>query len=131
MTEHRTIADLINTRKDAGKSLRGMARRATAMGTPIGASALSAYATGRTTGWPSHATRQALANALDMPIDEIVRGAAATCAPLPDQGQLDGPGMQEWTALIEGRTDEEVRDVLTVARAVLRMWDAARERPQA
>jgi len=130
LTEHRTIAELIIARRGENKSLRGMARRAAAMGTPITASALSAWATGRVRGWPSASTRKALANALDVSVGEIALAATATSElTSPDPAQLDRPDVHAWLALIEGRTEVEIEGALGVARATLRMWDAARNEP--
>jgi transcriptional regulator with XRE-family HTH domain len=125
-----TLAELISARKDGNKSLRGMARRAAAMGTPISASALSAYATGKRSSCPSAGTREALANALDVPIEQIGLAATATCLiqlQAPDLPVL--PSTQDWLALIEGRSDAEISGVRDVVRVTLRLWDAAKDEP--
>lgn len=132
MSEQRTLAELINSRKAAGNlSLRAMSRRAAAKGTPISPSALSAYAIGKSTNWPSASTREALANALDVPVEQIVLAATATCGATAadDADLLVRPDVQDWLALIDGRSDVEVQAALDVARAALRLWDTAKEQP--
>lgn len=129
------LARLIANRRAAGPppegagSLRDMEQRAAARGTPISRQSLSDYATGKVRTYPSEATRRALANALDVGVEEVTAAALETAAPELREGR--GAQLQHAQAflrLTEGRSDDEIEQLLGVVVAAIRAMDARERR---
>lgn len=122
------LARLIANRKSAGAgSLRDMEQRAAARGTPISRQSLSDYANRRVSAYPSEATRRALANALEVDVEEVTAAALETAAPELKEGR--GTKLQHAQAflrLTEGCSDDEIEQLLGVVVAAMRAIDAHR-----
>lgn len=120
------LARLIANRKAAGAgSLRAMEERAAARGTPISRTTLSDYANGRIRAYPSEDTRRALAHALDVSVEEVTAAAIETAAPELKEGRgTELQHAQAFLRLTEGRSDDEIEQLLGVVVAALRAMDA-------
>jgi transcriptional regulator with XRE-family HTH domain len=114
-----------------GKPLtfRDLERRATEHGHKISFSTLAAYARGDRAALPPPSIREAIAAALGVPVDVIMRSAVESAAPqvLDDNGRVADHAMA-WLVLTEGRTEQEIAHLLGVARQVLRGLDEVRGR---
>lgn len=125
------LAQLIESRKQAGAgSLRDMERRAAAAGRPISRTSIGDYANGKQTAFPNEEIRHALAAAIDSSFEVVTKAALQSAAPDAD---IDGRNLQRaeaWLKLTEGRSDEEVRHLLSVVRAAVEGFDAMRQPQQ-
>lgn len=124
-----TLAKLIQDRRHelGGVSLRELARRAADQGFEISVSSLSVYASGKRTALPELSIREAMAAALELPIEVVNAAAVESAVPAMSSGDGANRGAQHalaWAVLTESRTDEEVRHLLSVVRTVLQGLDA-------
>jgi hypothetical protein len=125
------LAELFEYRRRNGAgSLRDMEQRAAARGTPISKTALGEYASGKKAHHlPAPEIRAALANALDVDVEQVMAAVAVTAAPelLDDKGRV-APHSVAWLLMTEGRSEAEIKHVLAVVEQVLKGMDAVRDR---
>lgn len=125
------LAELGALEHPQGKPLgfRDLERRANERGHKISFSTLAAYARGDRAALPPPSTREAIAAALGVPVDVVMRAAIESAAPqvLDDDGRVADHAMA-WLVLTEGRTEQEIQHLLGVARQVLRGLDEVRGR---
>lgn len=117
-------------RRNGAGSLRVMEQRAAERGTPISKTALGEYASGKKAHHlPSPEIRLALANALDVDVEQVMAAIAVTAAPelLDDEGRV-APESVAWLMMTAGRSKEEIEHVLAVVEQVLKGMDAVRDR---
>lgn len=127
------LARLIANRRAAGPppegagSLRDMEQRAAEHGTPISRQSLSDYATGKVRAYPPERTRRALAHALDVSYEEVTAAALESAAPeIKETGGAQLQHAQAFLRLTDGRTDDEIEQLLGVVVAAMRAMDAHR-----
>lgn len=122
------LARLIKAQQAAGAgTLRDMERRAAADGTPISRTQLNDYANGVTRAYPSVDRRQAIANAIDVTLEEVTAAALVTAAPeLEDSPHVQVQQAHAFVRLTAGRSPEEVEQLLGVVAAALKAMDAHR-----
>jgi transcriptional regulator with XRE-family HTH domain len=117
-------------RRNGAGSLRDMEQRAASRGTPISKTTLGEYASGKKAHHlPTPEIRIALANALDVDVDQVMASIAVTAAPelLDDKGRV-APHSVAWLLMTEGRSEDEINHVLAVVEQVLKSMDAVRDR---
>jgi transcriptional regulator with XRE-family HTH domain len=122
------LARLIANRKTAGAgSLRDMEQRAAEHDTPISRQTLSDYANGKVRAYPSESTRRALAHALGVGYEEVTAAALESAAPeMKESGGAQLQHAQAFLRLTDGRTDDEIEQLLGVVVAAMRAMDAHR-----
>jgi len=109
---------------------RELAVRARAQGYKLGEGTITDYVNHPLDEWPRKRTMYALAAALGVDYNSIVKASAESMA---EDGDVvaqvaDTPHVQAWVTLAEGRTDDERHHMVEAARLVAAVLDASRAR---